>query len=95
MRGLAGEAKKAQALLSSTTRESREDVSASQEIPPEYRSAPLSLKRMAELWGGDMTAKKLRAMIDNHRIRVEKINRQTFVFDTRDLPSYVVEGTRR
>jgi hypothetical protein len=87
--------KKAQALLRQETAENHKDASASQGIPPEYRSAPLSLKRMAELYGGDMTAKKLRIMIDNGRIPIETINRQAFVFDTRKLPDYVVEKMRR
>jgi len=86
---------KVRSLLRNETTENHRDASASQEIPCEHRSAPLSLKRMAELWGGDITAKKLRAMIDNRRLHVDRINRQTFVFDTRDLPSYVVEEMRR
>jgi len=86
--------RKAQSLLAYDAAVNRENFVASQEIPPEFRSAPLSLRRMAELLRGDMTAKKLRAMIDNGRPRVEKINRQTFVFDTRDLPKYASDKAR-
>lgn len=74
--------------------EPEERASTASKIPPKHRSAPLSLKRMAALHGGDMTARKLKAMIKNGRFRVETINRQTFVFDTRDLPNYVVEEMR-
>lgn len=87
--------KKAEALLLKEARENHKDASASHGIPPEYRSAPLSLKRMAELWGGDMTAKKLRTMIDNGQMPVEKINRQTFVFDTRNLPDRIAGEMHR
>ncbi|MBA7663220.1 hypothetical protein ES703_71259 [subsurface metagenome] len=64
-------------------------------IPPERKSAPLSLTQMATHWGGQMTAKKLRAMIDAGTLRVEQINRQTFVFDTDKLPDYVVNKVRK
>lgn len=86
---------KAEALLRTKPASKHQDTSAANNIPPEHRSAPLSLKRMAELYGGDMTTKKLRAMIDNGRVHVEKINRQTFIFDMRDLPGYVAEEMRR
>jgi len=87
--------KKAESLSLSAAKKKQEEPPASARIPPKYRSAPLSLTRMADLWGGDMTAKKLSAMVKNQRIHVKEINRQTFVFDTRDLPGYVCEAMRK
>jgi len=58
-------------------------------LPSERRSTPMSLTRMAQYWGGDMTPRKLRAMIKAGSIKVEKINRQTFVFDIEKLPAHV------
>ncbi|MHC4440778.1 MAG: hypothetical protein ACYS3S_25800 [Planctomycetota bacterium] len=58
-------------------------------LPSERRSVPMSLTRMAQYWGGDMTPRKLKAMIKIGSIKVEKINRQTFVFDISKLPVHV------
>jgi hypothetical protein len=82
---------------SQTKAESR-DVAAtesSDEIPAARKSAPLSLTRMAQCWGGDMTAKKVRAMIDKGRLSVMPINRQTYVFDTKYLPTHVIDKVKR
>lgn len=62
----------------------------SQKIPQNYRSSPVSLKRMSECIGGDMTPKKLRVLINNGVIKVMEYNRQTFFFDTRDWSDEVV-----
>ncbi len=64
-------------------------------IPPERRSAPLSLNRMAQYWGGDMTAKKLRSMIDSKSLKAYRMNRQTFIFDTEYLPAEVIARVKR
>jgi len=61
------------------------------EIPPESRTSPLSLTRMAQYWGGDMTAKKIRALIRSGRLKAIELNRQSFVFDTEYLPKKVIE----
>jgi hypothetical protein len=65
------------------------------DIPPERRSAPLSLTRMAQYWGGDMTPKKLRSMIASESLKVIEINRQTFIFDTKYLPADVINKAKR
>ncbi|MHC4068755.1 MAG: hypothetical protein ACYSR8_04145 [Planctomycetota bacterium] len=67
----------------------------SEEIPPERKSAPLSLSRMAQYWGGEMTSKKLRAMIESGSLKVIKINRQTFIFDTEYLPAEVIRKVKQ
>lgn len=63
----------------------------SQKIPKNHRSSPVTLKRMSECIGGDMTPKKLRVMINNRTIRVMQMNRQTFIFDTRDWSDEAVK----
>ncbi len=65
------------------------------EIPCEQRTPPLSLSRMAQYWGGDMTAKKVRSMVDKGLLRVIQINRQTYIFDTSLLPKHVLEKVRK
>lgn len=65
------------------------------DIPAAHRSPPLSLTRMAECWGGDMTPKKLRNMIKSGSLRVIKLNRQTYVFDTKYLPDEVITKVKR
>jgi len=66
-----------------------------QRIPSERKSAPLSLTRMANYWGGEMTPKKLKYMIKNQYIGAEQINRQTYVFDIEKLPDWVKEKVRK
>ncbi|MHC4068756.1 MAG: hypothetical protein ACYSR8_04150 [Planctomycetota bacterium] len=66
-----------------------------EKILPERKSAPLSLTQMATYWGGQMTPIKLRSMIKNGHIKVERINRQTFVFDIEKLPDYVKDKVRK
>ena len=62
---------------------------ATEEIPPERQTPPLTLRQMAECFGAGITPKKLRKMIDDGHLKVKKIHRQSFVFDTNDLPDYV------
>jgi hypothetical protein len=50
---------------------------------------------MALYWGGQMTSKKLKSMIESEKLKVEQINRQTFVFDTETLPDYVKDKVRK
>jgi hypothetical protein len=69
--------------------ESREDIAA------DRRSVPLSLTRMAQYWGGEMTPKKLRALIDRGTLPVMQLSRQTYIFDTKYLPSHVIEKVKR
>ncbi len=64
-------------------------------IHSEHKSAPLSLTQMATYWGGQITPKKLKSMIKNGNLKVEQINRQTFVFDTETLPDYVRNKVRK
>jgi len=64
------------------------------EIPAERRTTPLSLERMAQYWGGEMTAKKLKAMIESGRLKAIQLNRQTFVFDTKYLPAEVINKVK-
>ena len=65
------------------------------DIPPERKSTPLNLIRMAQYWGGDMTVKKIRSMINGGQLRVIKINRQSFIFDTKLLPKHVIEKVKK
>jgi len=65
------------------------------QIPPERRSTPLSLTRMAQYWGGEMTTKKLRAMIDKDTLKVIPLSRQMFIFDTKYLPAEVISKVKR
>jgi len=69
--------------------------SLAQEIPTDRRSSPLSLTRMAQYWGGEITVKKLRSMIKLGRLKVIQINRQTFIFDTQYLPTEVINKVKR
>ncbi len=55
------------------------------EIPSEYQSPPVSIKYAAACIGGDMTPKKLAKNIESGGIRAKKLNRQTYIFDTRKL----------
>lgn len=48
-------------------------------------SAPHSLERIAEAWGGEMTAKKLRPMIGK-TIKGKALNRQTWIVSLDDVP---------
>ena len=63
-------------------------------IPPEFKTSPTTLTRLVDLWGGDMTLSKLRGIIKNKRIRFNRLNRQTYIFDTRDLPISVINGLK-
>lgn len=63
-------------------------------IPPENRTAPVSLKRMAECWGGDMTPKKLKGLIKSGLVTAAEMNRQTYVFDATLLPESAVKAIK-
>lgn len=80
---------KAQALVKTHS------TAVSEEIPSERRSPPVSLTRLVECWGGDMTRKKLRKAIDLGTVRAVKITRQTYVFDTDKFPAHVIEKLRK
>lgn len=60
------------------------DSSAAESAIPNL-SSPHSLKEIAAAIGGCMTVKRLRKAIDNGRIRVQKINRQTYAACLDDL----------
>ncbi len=62
-----------------------------QDIPPERRSTPLTITRMAQYWGGDVTYKKIRAMMNNGKLKFIEMGRQSFIFDTKYLPKHVIE----
>ena len=52
-------------------------------------SVPLTKRKAAKLWGGDMTSKKLTGLMKSGTVRYTEINRQTFQFccdDARGLP---------
>ncbi len=63
----------------------------SKEIPPEYRTLPMSQKELAELWGKHVAQKDIAAMIRTGALNRIEISRQKFIFDKRDLPKYVIE----
>ncbi len=50
-------------------------------------SAPVSLQKAADAWGGQMTRHKLRKAMDRGRVRYQEKNRQTFVFCRDDVPN--------
>ena len=64
-------------------------------IPPERQSPPVSIQRMANCWGGDMTAKKLSGMIRSGRVKAKKLNRQTFIFDTKYLSPETIKQIKK
>jgi len=59
------------------------------DIPGEHRTSPMSKQELARLWGPEMTAKKITAMIKAGNLKAIKQSRQTFIFDTNDLPQRV------
>ena len=65
------------------------------DIPPERKSTPLSLTRMAQYWGGDITAKKIRSMINSGTLKVIELNRQSFIFETKLLPEHVIKKLKK
>jgi hypothetical protein len=65
------------------------------EIPQERKSPPLSLSRMAEYWGGEMTATKLKSLIARGNIKAIQLNRQTYIFDTEHLPATAIVKIKR
>jgi hypothetical protein len=70
-------------------------INETNDIPGEYRTSPMSQTELANLWGGDMMQKKIRAMIDSGTLRAIKQSRQTFIFDKRQLPEHVKEKLRK
>lgn len=65
------------------------------EIPPEHKSPPVTLSKLSDYWGGDMTPFKLRGILKNNRLRYNKLNRQTYEFDLRDLPKQAVQKLKQ
>lgn len=63
----------------------------SKEIPPEYRTLPMSQKELAELWGKHVAQKDIAAMIRTGALNRIEISRQRLIFDKRDLPKNVIE----
>ncbi|MFC1781287.1 hypothetical protein ACFLZ8_03425 [Planctomycetota bacterium] len=60
-----------------------------QSIPYEYRTSPISQTKLAQYWGGDMTRKKLREMIDTGHLNMDRMTNHKFRFDMRQLPPHV------
>jgi len=50
-------------------------------------SAPLCLKEAADRWGGQMTRKKLRELMNSGKVRYRKLSRQRFIFCKMDAPN--------
>jgi len=59
-------------------------------IPGRHRTLPMPKRALADLWGGDVTVKKVTNMITSGVLRVEQMTRQNFIFDKRDLPQHVI-----
>ena len=68
----------------------QDDTEENNTIPSEYQTSPVTMKELAKVWGG-MTTRKLSVLMKSGLKKFKKINRQTYVFDTRYLPNYVVE----
>lgn len=64
------------------------------DIPGKFRTSPMSQTELATLYKGDMTQKKIKAMIESGTLRVVKQSRQKFIFDKRQLPEHVKETLR-
>jgi len=60
-------------------------------IPFEYQTPPVSKKQLTYAWGGEMTVKKLTSLMVSDRLRYKKFNRQSFVFDKRQLTTEAVK----
>jgi hypothetical protein len=86
--------KKVESIAEQQETETKDIITADANIPAERRTTPLSLERMARYWGGEMTAKKLKAMIESGRLKAIQLNRQTFVFDTKYLPAEVINKVK-
>lgn len=50
-------------------------------------SAPLTLTKAAQAWGGSMTAHKLKGLMTSGTVRYQELNRQLFVFYLDDAPN--------
>jgi len=69
-----------------------------QQVEIESPSAPISKGKAAELWGGQMTTDKLTAMLNSGKLRYQRLNRQTFIFERaqiRNLPAPRSSGPPR
>lgn len=64
------------------------------DIPGEFRTSPMSQTELATLYKGDITQKKIKAMIESGTLRTVKQSRQKFIFDKRQLPEHVKETLR-
>jgi len=51
-------------------------------------SQPMSKKNAADGWGGDMTEKKLTALMASGKVRYKELNRETFIFCLDDMPNF-------
>lgn len=63
----------------------------SDEIETENQTAPTSLRTVADAWGGDMTPRKLRQLIDDGQYKCHCMGRQLFVFDKNEIPRNVAD----
>lgn len=63
-------------------------------IAPDYQTPPVTLLRMAALMGGDMTRHKLRMMINRGTYSAIQLNRQSWIFNTQQLPQRIVKEIR-
>ena len=72
-------------------REQEVDSGKKKEIPPDQQTLEMSKQELADLYGGNMTPDKITKRIDKGQLNVIKQSRQSFIFDKRDLPEYIVE----
>jgi len=61
------------------------------DIPPEFRTVPMSQKELAEIWGECVSQKKIASMIASDALNAMQLSRQTFMFDKRDLPPHLIK----
>ena len=64
------------------------------DIPPEYHTPPVTLSRMADAIGGEMTRHKLRMLVNRGMYRAIQLNRQNWIFDTSQFGEHIVEKLR-
>jgi len=69
----------------------RAPLSAEQVIPIEFQTLPVSLKIMVSAMRPTMSVYKLGEMIKHGHYHVMQINRQSWIFDTRELRPEVLE----
>ena len=64
---------------------------ANPEIPPDFRTPPMSRTELAKYWKNGMTQKTIKTLVDNGTLKAAGLSRQRFIFDKRGIPSEVVE----